>query len=191
MVRGAYKQLLTTPCSVFLIDHPSGPVRPSDKEAEAISSNLLIDYPDCAFRGVSFERLRTILERGIDVNPTDSVIFADSPCKAFEYGEWPKVLLALRRECLKQTFKEVSADASREELEKVRRDYPTILRSRDGSKFWCTRLNEDDHRIATDYEFGYARWIPGDPWDALKAVFVVCRPEDHDELRKFIHKQAE
>lgn len=64
-------------------------------------------------------------------------------------------------------------------LQKVRSEFPTIIASVDGRTLWCTRLSEDDPRVASPYEAAYAWWIPGDPWSALKAVFILVRPEDH------------
>lgn len=33
-------------------------------------------------------------------------------------------------------------------------------------------------------EFQHALWIPGDPFEALKAVFVAFRPQDQEEVVK-------
>jgi hypothetical protein len=174
-----YVRLSRRPCDVFLIRCPpdlDSPLR--GQEANALLANLLIGYPQCVFRGVSVDRLSIVLRQGIDIHPTDGVIFAALPDKAIEYGAWPKILLALDRDSLSPTFKEISTNSSEEAIQSVRRDFPNLVRSIDGSKLWCTRFSKDDPRIATDYEIGYAWWIPGDPLAALKAVFVLLRPED-------------
>jgi hypothetical protein len=147
-----------------------------------LETRLLIDSLECEFRAVAIDRLGAVLQDGIDVYPTTNVIYAEFSSKALEYGGWPKVLLALRRDSLHRTFREVPADISEEDLEEVRREFPTIIKSVDGSKLWCTRLSEDDPRIASSYEVAYAWWIPGDAWSALKSVFILVRPEDDENF---------
>jgi hypothetical protein len=118
-----------------------------------------------------------VLQSGVDVVPTNSVIFVDHLEKALEYGGFPKVLLALKWDSLRPTFKQVTVGSSKEEIETVRSNFPTVIELDDHS-LWCTRLQQDDRRIATDYEIAYARWIPGNPWDALRAIVLLGRPED-------------
>ena len=55
-------------------------------------------------------------------------------------------------------------------------------KSVDGTKIWLSRLPENDRRRTTAYETAYARWIPGDPWDALVALFAVG--QDLETLRE-------
>jgi hypothetical protein len=186
-----YIRLSRTPCDVFLIRCPSDLDSPSrGQDARAVLTKLLIDYCECDFRGVELDRLDTVLKHGIDVHPPTGVIFVGSPEKAIEYGAWPKVLLVLNRESLERTFREISADSSEEETQTVRREFPNVITSLDGTKLWCTRLDRDDPRTATDYEIAYARWIPGDPWAALMAVFVLFRPEDQSRFEKFLADHA-
>ena len=47
-------------------------------------------------RGVEIGRLPTILSTGIDVDPTDGVIYCEVGDKAYEYGGFPKVIMVLR-----------------------------------------------------------------------------------------------
>jgi len=60
-------------------------------------------------------------------------------------------------------------------------DYPTRIESETGEHVWLTRFPESDARAASAYEGQYARWVPGDPLEALIAVFVLMpdngRPE--------------
>ena len=137
---------------------------------------LLALRPDlwgCAFRAVFLDRLGTVLEHGIDVTPTDSPIYVDDLSKASEYGDWPKVVLALRWDKLDRTFREVPADLPRAELDALKRIFTTELRSTDGKSLWLSRLRPDDRALAKPYEVDYARWIPGDPFDALVGVIVL------------------
>ncbi len=187
-----YIRFSRTPCDVFLIQCPTdldSPLRGED--ARAVLTKLFIDNCECEFRGVSLDRLGTILQQGIDVHPTTGLIFVDFPDKAVEYGGWPKVLLALKRDLLRRTFREISADSSEEEIQTVCREFPNIVKSIDGSKLWCTRLDKDDPRIASSYENAYARWIPDDPWAALKAVFVLFRPEDQSEFERVLRSMKD
>jgi hypothetical protein len=140
----------------------------------SIDRNLL----KCLYRGVSFDRLQTVLQNGIDVEPTNSVIHADGFTKACEYGSWPKLILALDREPLNLTYVEIEASTPKSEVERLRTMYPTMLKSEDGSRFWCSRLREDDPRVSSPYEVAYARWIPGDPFDALRAALAFTRADD-------------
>lgn len=127
---------------------------------------------ECCFRGVRLERLRFVISKGIDVEPPDSVIFTSDFPKAWEYGEIPKLILALDPQRLEPTFRDVPSDTPQEELRQLRDTYPTEICSRDGTRIWLSRLGRDDTRVASPYEVEYARWIPGDPFEALRAAMV-------------------
>jgi hypothetical protein len=139
----------------------------------------------CEFRGVSIERYEFILKHGIDVEPTNSVIFADGFDKAWEYGNWPKLILALDSAHLQRTFIKVAANISHEELQKLRQRFPTVVESVDKTTLWLSRLPEGSRLMATPYEFGYAWWIEGNPFDALRALIIFARPEDGLKLPSF------
>ena len=135
------------------------------------------------YRAVSFERLENIIKYGVDVYPTDSVIYCDTLEKAMEYGGWPKVVMAFDMKRLQKTFKEVSANIDPNELEKLRSIYPTMEESKDGSKLWLSRLNFDDPRRGSGYEIAYAWWIQASPWDCLEFVLLVGLSEDQIQLK--------
>ena len=137
------------------------------------------------FRAVNISRLSTILKSGIDVEPTDSTFYADYFDKAWEYGGWPKVVLAFDIQKLRKTFTEIPANTAPEEIANLRRTFPTILPSMDGSKFWLSRLKETDPKLASGYEIAYAWWIDGDPFEALKGIFLFSRPQDASALEQF------
>ena len=136
----------------------------------------------CFFRGVSIDRLGGVLRTGIDVEPTHAVIWANEVQKALEYGDWPKVLMAFDSEHLKRSWIEIDVNTPAGEIEKIRRDYPTVIP--DGEKLYCSRLPFDAPQLMTAYEFQHAFWIPGDPLEALKAVIIVFRPQDQESVRK-------
>lgn len=129
-------------------------------------------------RSVSVDQLPRILATGCDVQPTDAVLWVNSHAgKVLEYGGETKAIMALRPECLLPTFQEIASDAAAEVIESAKRIYNTAIPSVDGKKLWLTRLPVDDRRASTVYEFEHARWIPGDPFDALLAVIVVGRDQ--------------
>ncbi len=119
-----YELMASTPCDIFFVSCPSDFVLklPKDPSCESFALN----YPDCGFRGVSIDSLPAVLQQGIDVVPTNDVIFVDDLDKALEYGGWPKVLLALRWSSLKCTFKHLPADSSKEKVEKVENGFREI-----------------------------------------------------------------
>jgi len=131
-----------------------------------------------AFRDVSCDRLPAILATGIDVGPTTAPIFVSDFDKAGEYGGWPKVIMALDGERLDRTYREIPPDTGAEEGARLMLDYPNRTPSLSGECIWLTRLPATDPRAATAYEIEYARWIPGNPFDALQAVFVFIPEGD-------------
>jgi hypothetical protein len=50
---------------------------------------------------------------GIDVEPTDARIYVAGLEKSWEYGGWPKVIMALDQEQLESTYREIPADTAR------------------------------------------------------------------------------
>jgi hypothetical protein len=132
-------------------------------------------------RSVSIERLPTILSSGIDVVPTNAPFYVDSLSKALEYGGPRKVLLLLSPLKIDHTFREVGADMNVAQLEELKKTFPTVRPSADGTSLWLSRLPETDRRVASSYESQYARWIPGNPFECLQAI-VALGVEDHDVI---------
>jgi hypothetical protein len=130
------------------------------------------------FRGVSLSRLPTILAAGIDVEPTTAPFFVSDFNKAWEYGDWPKVIMALDRMHLDYTYREITSDTAADEAARLMLEYPTRIQDRSGERIWLTRLPETDPRAASSYEAEFARWIPGNPFHALRAVFVFMPEGD-------------
>src|SRR5664280_2796445 len=44
----------------------------------------------------------------------------------------------------------------------------------DGQSLWFTRIDASDPRAFSPGEGAYGRWIPGDPWKTLRAIFVFA-----------------
>ena len=137
----------------------------------------------CSFRGVQLDALQAVLSRGIDVFPTDHFFFCDGFDKAVEYGGLPKLVMSIDGRSTDRTFREISAETPEIEIAELSRTFPTRLLSKDGRRFWMSRLPESDPRIAKPYEAHYARWIPGDPRNALRGLIVIARAQDCGELR--------
>lgn len=131
-----------------------------------------------SFRAVALERLPLVLKTGIDVEPSDAVFYVGEFEKCVEYGGWPKLVLALDCGFLTSTFRETRADISDDELASIKKVYPTVLTSEDGSSLWFSRLNASDPRLSSPYEVGYARWIETNPLQALKGILVLCDTSD-------------
>lgn len=90
-------KLMDKPVPVWIVPVPDGKssMSPPFNDVEFL---LTVDpfLSRCQYRAVSWERLQNILETGIDVIPTDSPIYVSNYFdKAWEYGEWPKVMMAL------------------------------------------------------------------------------------------------
>jgi len=84
-----------------------------------------------------------------------------------------KAMMLFDTDQLRLTWKEVPTDIDTNHLTELQRDYPTVLHSEDGTYLWLSRLPSGDRRINTPYETEYARWIPGDPWQALIGLVVL------------------
>jgi hypothetical protein len=77
-----YNLISSTPCDIFFANYnPDVAVKLIEN---SICDALLEDYFDCEFRGLSLDSLPAILEAGIDVRPTNSIIYASFPDKALE-----------------------------------------------------------------------------------------------------------
>lgn len=157
---------------------------------------LLKNYPEffddsilfLKYRAVSVDDWENIQSHGVDVLPTDSPIYCDFMEKALEYGGWPKVMMGFDQTYLKKTFREVDADLDQTELIKLTEIYPTAEKSVDGKKIWLSRLSPDDLRRTSSYEVAYGFWISGNPWDALKVLFLVNLPDT--EVEQLQHVKA-
>jgi hypothetical protein len=125
------------------------------------------------FRGVELDRLPTVLAAGVDVEPTTAPIFVSDFEKAWEYGGLPKAVMAFDGKLLEPTYREVIvAETTDDEIVKLMADYPTRIEVASGERLHLSRFPETDPRAASRYEMEYARWIPGDPFEALVAVFL-------------------
>lgn len=170
------EQVASFPCPVFAVTLPDKATEWSALSSRSWSIELYLR--ERGIRGLwhaaSFDGLGAVASTGIEVTPTDATIYAsDSLGKVLEYGGPEKLVLVFDPPALDRTYREVSADSPPAEIEALKVLFPFAMPSEDGAILWLTRLPEDDPRRATPYEWNYARWIPGDPFDALQAIVVV------------------
>jgi len=185
--RASLSLISDNPRPLWLVSLPDSEVSStSNYQNDSLLAQLSLFYHRCAFRGVDAAKLRRVLDHGVDVDPTDSVIYVDGFDKALEYGEWPKLVIALRSDALEATFREVPVNSRTEHLVELEQRFPTALRSVDGQSLWMSRLPATDPRVGSPYEVEYARWIPGDAKAALAAVFILVRPQDVQEIGPFL-----
>lgn len=129
-----------------------------------------------SYRGVSLDRLAAVAESGIDVRPTDAVIWvAEDIEKALEYGgDQSKSVLLLDHKRVAHSNRLLPADASATTVAEVEKAYgsPTILPS--GKRFY-SRLPVGDPSRGKSNEDAYAWYIPGSPFAGLVgiAIFLV------------------
>jgi hypothetical protein len=116
---------------------------------------------------------------GIDVEPTDARIYGGALDKAFEYGGTPKLVLAMRgwsqpdgdRTLLldknSRIHKHAEADV---DVESIQNTYPYAYPINGESNLYSRFPSLTGAEIKYDQDYGY--WIPGDPFDALVAMFI-------------------
>ena len=179
--------VMKEPVDLFFINCPSGIPWDAAKSCYALMADIRMQYLDCEFRGVELDRLEAITHNFVDVEPSDAVIFAGDLEKALEYGDWPKVIIALRWKAMKRSFDILPETATQSDIEAAQREYPTIIRSGDRS-LYCSRLPESDSRMGTSYERNYGWFIPGNAKEALAAIFIICRPEDLAVAKKYFER---
>jgi hypothetical protein len=168
-----FTQLTDTPVPVWVttVDAEQWNYRPPIDDIDLLKSfDLLERWP--TFRAVSCDRLPAILTAGIDAEPTTDPIYVGDFEKSWEYGGWPKVIMALDPRQLERTYREIPADTPPDDIARLMQDYPTRCDSENGGSIWLTRLQDSDPRATSAYEWQYGRWVPGNPVDALIAVFV-------------------
>jgi hypothetical protein len=172
-----FTQVTDTPVPVWVtvIDAKKYNLHPPVTAFHLLLSGLIEQMR--AFRAVSIDRLPVILRTGIDVEPTTAPIYVAGFEKAWEYGGWPKVIMALDGKQLERTYREIPGDTPPDEIAQLMQDYPRRLDRKSGEYVWLTRLPESDLGAGYQYEREDARWVPGDPFDSLIAVFVFM-PED-------------
>lgn len=174
-------QIVTQPVPLWLVRVPSDRIIEPRELFRQMDRRLLT----CVFRAVAIERLPVVLKTGVDVEPPDAVLFADFFDKAWEYGGWPKLILAFDPKRILKSCRVVPNDLPPEEMAALCGQFPTVIRDDEASTLWLSRLRPDDPRAGSAYEAAYAYWIPGDPMEALRCVLICTRPQDEEALRQW------
>ena len=148
------------------------------------------------FRGVSLERLPTVLAAGVDVEPTDSIIYGDFISKAYEYGGENKVIMAFRhsgpdmRPLVLPAVTQISPSTSASDAAEHRRVYPYELSPTAAGH---PRLCRVQPQSAADLNYlgTYGYFIAGNPWDALVGLFVYGDAEALAGARRLVDEFAD
>lgn len=162
-----------------------------DFVAEPLVNVMLANDGGVTMRGVEIGRLPAILSQGIDVDPTDGVIYCEMGGKAYEYGGFPKVILVLRyandagQQVTFPAFRTVFPDSSPESIAEAQKLYPFEI-GRDSADRERRCRVEPQSQAVENYLATYGYFIPGDAWDALAAVFVFGTREQLDEARTIV-----
>lgn len=124
-------------------------------------------------RGVPLEKLPLVLRYGVDSEFPAGPFNVGGLYKAVEYTSNPGAVLFYNDDKLDATYREVPVNTDAVELATLGAIFPTKLVSADGNWLWFSRFPADHRQIQTPYEFHYARWIPGNPFEALIAVWIL------------------
>jgi hypothetical protein len=125
--------------------------------------------------GVPLEACERILTNGIDVIPTDAVIWANDLMKAAEYGRGNQLIMILNSRDMRRSYKQLDRNATSDAQKAIEKEYgvnPVIFP--DGAVLY-SRLAADDKRRGTPYELAHGWYIPGDPFSILSGL-IICAP---------------
>lgn len=152
---------------------------------------LLKTHRGLTFRGVGIDRLSTILATGLDVHPTDSVIYCDAIQKAIEYGD---VVMAFRHRdeddnfVLSRAIVTINPETSIADAASRRLSHPHVLKDENGVVTLC-RI-EPEHQARINYLGAHGYFITGSPWDALVGLFLFGDAADHAAAGDSVHAHS-
>jgi hypothetical protein len=133
-------------------------------------------------RGVPFDRLGDVMAEGVDVRPTDSVIWVDHLDKAVEYGsEDGVVIMVFDRAQLKPASIVFPKSTSEEELAHFANDYPTRVDDYHGDIL----ISRCGPKQDPGYGLIYGSWIQSNAFDALRMVLVIAQ-EGHNAKQRVV-----
>lgn len=156
---------------VWLIDAPFDPYTAPLSDI-GIATTLLNSNFGCTFRAVPIERLPLVLKNGIDIEPTNGPIWVGDFAKAWEYGGFPKVVMALEWNRLGPSFVSTLRDGGQRSVEELKERYPYVTEV--GDELWFSLVENPN----PGYEVPYGRQVLGSPHDALVAVIIFGATED-------------
>lgn len=154
----------------------------------------VIDYyrQGVLFRGTSLDRLPTILTTGVDVTPTDAIIYCAELEKAYEYGKGTRVIAAYRWgkpgpdgtkvRVMGRAIVHVFDDTSPETRAEYEISHPYVLPTQPGAPQSRCRV-EPETAARRGYLGPYGKYLTGDPFDALVAILIYGSPEGLADAR--------
>lgn len=165
----------TRPVPVFIVAGPRKQLHSDELDSAELVRALAEDFgEESLFRCVDLEWLGDVLTNGAGPAPDDTLMWCDSwPSALPEFGDSLGVVLAYRQSSLARSWLQLPSSTRLADVDVLRSIYPNVATLEDGS-FWLSRLPSTDSRWgpeADESEQGY--WIPGEPFDALQAVFLV------------------
>ncbi|MDR7252259.1 hypothetical protein J2X46_001235 [Nocardioides sp. BE266] len=183
-----YEQWTDVPVPIWAAE-----VTPDDRpdEVDDLTMSLMMANRGVTYRGVNLDRLPVILEHGVDVEPTDAIIYCGPLEKAYEYGRLPKVVMVYRTadergDVIVQpavtTIHDITSPA---DAASRRRSHPHEMQRAEGSPIVLCRVAPESEAHYAYYR-AYGRFIPGDPWDALIAILVFGDAEALSAARAVI-----
>jgi hypothetical protein len=125
------------------------------------------------FRAVSLDAKERVLMNGIDVLPTDAVIWANDLEKALEYGGSNQLVMILYRKSMRPSFMLVDRNSTPEVIKSIEEEYGTNPVAFDDGTLFYSRLPSTDRRRASPYEVENGWYIPGDPFSVLAGIIFV------------------
>lgn len=123
--------------------------------------------------GVPLDACERVLMNGIDVLPTDSVIYANDLEKASEYGGRDKLIMILNQTKMRRSYMLLDEGADPETRRRVEQEYGTEPIIFPEGTIWYSRLAPTDRRRGSPYEEENGWYIPGDPFSVLSGI-IIC-----------------
>jgi hypothetical protein len=175
------------PVPIVVIEHTEPdskwlkPLANSGQIERAVKDLLGVEYFASVMgrgcRGVSLDRLDDVLRGGVDVRPTDSVIFVDHLDKAIEYGAGEEGLLVIvyDKSQLKPASIEFPNSTSAADLNQFAAEYPTRIDDYNGNIL----LSRCGPNKDAGYGLLYGAWIPDDPFNALRMLLVIAQASNN------------
>jgi hypothetical protein len=119
------------------------------------------------------------MKNGVDVEPTDRIIYVDDPSKSLEYGrdetgtpgDTDQVMMVFRWDDLQRAVSPVRRPIPQDQLDKLRAMYRTEVEQNEWVLF--SNASREELSRAGTYMEQYGAFIPGDPWKSLLMLILI------------------
>jgi hypothetical protein len=136
-------------------------------------------YREChslpLYRGVPLAACERVFANGIDVLPTDAVIWANDLQKASEYGGQNRLIMILNQSGMRRSYITLDESADAETRRRVEQEYGTEPIIFPKGTIFYSRLAPMDRRRGSPYEVENGWYIPNDPFKVLSGMIVCGR----------------